>query len=800
MRRSVWIGLGVLALVVLGGALGAKPLVRRLVVLEAERRGFEVRVAEVLLHPGAVELVGVGARPRTNTFVEAKLERLVLRVGFSRPRLRSIEVLGGKVTLRGTVDEVKAAWEKLRPARSNTPVDSSGETSRFLTVRDVDVTWDGALEPGVLEEVRGFQLDSGPGGMRLGANLLTLRSGPWHLEVAGLDAELSGEGLARVVKSARAAEARSSYLSEGSNEPVVSVEPREEQGLLRRLALNPQRPVEVARAFALLRQGLVRMPQSAVVERLWVSAKKGEQSISVGPGRFVAERTESNFRLSFVPGKEARGTPLAFGLQVPHQESQAEVTVAGGPISFQALGIREGDFGLQGVSGTEVAGQAKALLSPNMLEVEGSVRLENLQMVSARVAPEPLYFPKLGGQGKGRLALDGSTAAFEELELYIGSTRLLGSFAWERGDEHAHLGLGVKAPLVSCQNLLDSAPQGLLGNVAAIKLGGTFSLGVDVEVDTRRLADMKVAFDLKNGCKATSTPVELEPDQFRAPFRRVVLGPGNLPMNIESGPGSVAWTPYGEISPYLETALLVTEDGRFFSHDGFDLRAIESSIRDNTKALAYVRGASTISMQLAKNLYLSRDKNLARKLKEAVLTLLLEQSFDKRELLELYMNVVEFGPGIYGVRAAAEHYFGTTPQNLTIAQCFFLASILPSPGRESFESDGSLKGSKTRYIHKLLEIARSRERLSATELTSALAERLILGQSNTRVFTPGPGSAPGAPSGGFEGAQIPAIPQIPSVPEVPEIEGPPSGGGGRPKAETLGASDVNSWPTFPTVE
>ena len=128
-----------------------------------------------------------------------------------------------------------------------------------------------------------------------------------------------------------------------------------------------------------------------------------------------------------------------------------------------------------------------------------------------------------------------------------------------------------------------------------------------------------------------------------------------------TGPGSDNWTPLDEISPYMQVAVLTTEDGGFLKHHGFNRASIRSSIVANLKARRFARGASTITMQLAKNLFLSRDKTLSRKLEEVVLTDYLEQTFSKDELMELYLNVIEFGPAVYGITAAAEHYFGRTP-------------------------------------------------------------------------------------------------------------------------------------------
>jgi membrane peptidoglycan carboxypeptidase len=171
-------------------------------------------------------------------------------------------------------------------------------------------------------------------------------------------------------------------------------------------------------------------------------------------------------------------------------------------------------------------------------------------------------------------------------------------------------------------------------------------------------------------------------------------------------------------------AVLVCEDGGFYRHGGFDFRAIERAIKDDIVAGRFVRGASTISMQLAKNLYLGREKTLARKLQEALLTMLLEQELTKKELMELYLNVVELGPGLYGVGPAAAHYFDTTPRDLTLGQALYLASILPDPTRQRFTPEGDVTPRWAEYLKKLMHIARKVERITDEELEAGLAEEV----------------------------------------------------------------------------
>jgi len=139
------------------------------------------------------------------------------------------------------------------------------------------------------------------------------------------------------------------------------------------------------------------------------------------------------------------------------------------------------------------------------------------------------------------------------------------------------------------------------------------------------------------------------------------------------------WAPYDQISNYLKDAVVIAEDDQFFRHHGLDWQAIRNAIEVNWKRKELAFGASTISQQLAKNLYLSPSKDPIRKFREALLAVFIDSYLSKERILELYLNVVEFGPNIYGAEAAAKHYFNTSAKNLGASQSAFLASILPNP-------------------------------------------------------------------------------------------------------------------------
>ena len=160
------------------------------------------------------------------------------------------------------------------------------------------------------------------------------------------------------------------------------------------------------------------------------------------------------------------------------------------------------------------------------------------------------------------------------------------------------------------------------------------------------------------------------------------------------------WVPLSRMSPDVSRAVLALEDTSFCSHSGFDWDEVASAVEDRLKGEP-LRGASTISMQTAKNLFLWPDRHVTRKLLEAPLTVLIETLWDKRRILEVYLNVIEWGPGIYGVEAAAHAYFGKSASRLSRREAALLAAVLPNPRRWS-------PARPTDYIRKRAQMALTR--------------------------------------------------------------------------------------------
>jgi hypothetical protein len=317
--------------------------------------------------------------------------------------------------------------------------------------------------------------------------------------------------------------------------------------------------------------------------------------------------------------------------------------------------------------------------------------------------------------------MDELQIASGQLEVGGVPVALKGVLAWPTGGYRVDIDAQLKK--TACSAVLAAVPSGLLDELSSVTLGGDIEGKLLVHVDGEDLDATKVDFDIADRCSFTSVPPLLDLLRFQQPFMHRALEPDGTVFEMETGPSTPAWTPLALTSPFMIQAVIAHEDGRFLSHHGFAEPEIAVALTRNLKAGAFRFGASTITMQLVKNVFLHRDKLLARKVQEAFITWWLEQQWDKAHILELYLNVIEYGPAIYGIRNAAVHYFGTVPMNLTPAQSAFLAMVLPSPKvfHEHYEK-GQLSPSMKNRTAMFLKHMHARQRIDDAALAYALEE------------------------------------------------------------------------------
>jgi len=162
------------------------------------------------------------------------------------------------------------------------------------------------------------------------------------------------------------------------------------------------------------------------------------------------------------------------------------------------------------------------------------------------------------------------------------------------------------------------------------------------------------------------------------------------------------WVPLSQISPYVIKAVIIAEDDKFWTHEGFDYDAIQKAIEKDIKKKKFVLGGSTISQQLAKNLYLTPSKDPVRKIKEAILTWRIERNLSKRRIIELYLNAAEWGDGLFGIGVASRCYFGKPASELTAKEAARLACVLPNPRRFNPAGDSRYVENRSERVYEIM--------------------------------------------------------------------------------------------------
>jgi len=282
--------------------------------------------------------------------------------------------------------------------------------------------------------------------------------------------------------------------------------------------------------------------------------------------------------------------------------------------------------------------------------------------------------------------------------------------------------MSARAEAVPWQSLVDALPPDLGPPPTAPRLSGNLSARASASGTLSRRGewDVQVDLDLEDLRRAARAA---GPSWLSSGFAWTPIdpGPGEAPRRIVVGPGNPDYVPYPEVPQFLVRAVTASEDAGFFGHRGFDFREIANAVADPGR----VRGASTISQQLSKNLFLTPERTLARKVREALGTVALEASLSKGRLLEIYLNIAEWGPGIYGVGEAARFWFGKDARALTAREAAFLATVIPSPRRfhARLVRSGITPWWNAR-IDDVLTKMRVQNQLTDEQLAAALAESL----------------------------------------------------------------------------
>lgn len=265
-----------------------------------------------------------------------------------------------------------------------------------------------------------------------------------------------------------------------------------------------------------------------------------------------------------------------------------------------------------------------------------------------------------------------------------------------------HLTFSVDKPWFPAGELFSSLPEGLFDNLKGLETEGELAYHFLLDVDFGRLDSLRFESALDSRRFRIKNFGQTNLAKMSEPFVYTAYEKGMPVRSFTVGPGNPGFTPLDSISSYLQMAVLQSEDGAFFYHRGFLIDAMREALICDLQTGSFVRGGSTITMQLVKNVFLNRNKNIARKLEEALIVWLIETQHltSKQRMFEVYLNIAEWGPLIYGVQEASAYYFNKRPSELSVNEAIFLASIIPKPKRfrSSFSEEMKLKENQEGYF------------------------------------------------------------------------------------------------------
>ncbi len=337
------------------------------------------------------------------------------------------------------------------------------------------------------------------------------------------------------------------------------------------------------------------------------------------------------------------------------------------------------------------------------LHIDGFTSISNFTVNHPKIASKDVVIKKARFDyhllfGEHFIAVDSSST------LLLNQTKCNPYLSYNNETDKVYT-LKVKIKKMKAQDFINSLPDGLFTHFKGMEATGNFDYNLNFVFNKNK--PNRVIFDSnlhKENLKILKYgEANLSKLNGEFEYRAIINDIPQRPIFV--GQSNPNYAPLNQISPYLKKCVLTTEDPTFFSHRGFITEAFKMSIVKNLKTKKFTRGGSTISMQLIKNTFLKREKTVSRKLEEILLVYIMENNHivSKERMLEVYFNIIEWGPNVYGIGEASQFYFQKNPAELTLNECLFLANIIPCPKKfmYQFNDQGNLKSgalSRERYL------------------------------------------------------------------------------------------------------
>lgn len=331
--------------------------------------------------------------------------------------------------------------------------------------------------------------------------------------------------------------------------------------------------------------------------------------------------------------------------------------------------------------------------SAGELHIDGFASITNLMVNHAKIASKDVVIKNARFDyrfllGSDFISIDSSsTVQFNKVKFH--------PYLAYKTEEDTIYKLKVTIPKMKAQDFISSLPDGLFTHFQGMEAEGDFEYKLDFKFNKNKPNQLVFDSNLKKENLRITKYGDANLNKLNGEFIYRAIINNVLQRPILVGSENPNYTPLDQISPYLQKCVLTSEDPSFFTHRGFINEAFKQSILKNIRTKKFSRGASTISMQLIKNVFLTREKTVSRKLEEILLVYILENNriASKERMLEVYFNIIEWGPNVYGIGEAAQFYFQKRPADLTLKECLYLATIVPKPKKFmwQFDNEGKLR-------------------------------------------------------------------------------------------------------------
>lgn len=321
----------------------------------------------------------------------------------------------------------------------------------------------------------------------------------------------------------------------------------------------------------------------------------------------------------------------------------------------------------------------------SQMSITSDAQITGVRVVHKGLSNRPVYIPDVTVKGTIRWNRSDKTVTFQDLQIGRQGVmaRVTGNVNYKSATA---VKLNVSLPDTPIQSVLAALPDDLIPKVKGAMVAGSIGIDMALNADPARPTEAR----LEPGIRITGYSLVVDPPGAVIKglngegYVHSVKKNGAVMRQVALSSTNPQFVPYARIGDRIRLAILKAEDIGFMTHNGFNLESTRRALTQNLTSNGYVQGGSTISMQLAKNLYLSGERTLSRKLQEAMLTYALEQELSKERIFEIYANIIEWGVDVYGVHEAAQHYFSKIPSAVTAEEAARLASIIPNPVKRDF--------------------------------------------------------------------------------------------------------------------